>query len=77
MTAATPSPGADGRRGRESPGIENPNVPPNFSTYVRVDTASRAAPLGWMRSPAADGSSSPNSFASTSSFSSVAPGAIA
>src|SRR5207247_11212088 len=28
------------------PGIAKPNVPPNLSTYVRVETASRAGALG-------------------------------
>src|SRR5215468_4241629 len=59
-----------------TPGTENPKVPPNFVTYVRVETASFAGPLGWIRRPAADGSPRPNSLASTSRRASVWPGAI-
>ena len=59
-----------------TPGTENPNVPPNLVTYVRVETASRAALLGWIRRPAAEGSPRPNSVARRSRRSSVWPGAI-
>src|SRR5207237_4748912 len=58
----------------DSPGMKKPNVPPNFSTNVRVETTSCAGPVGWTRIPAADGSWSPNRVFRTSRFSSVWPG---
>ena len=58
-----------------TPGIENPNVPPNFSTYVRLETRSRAGPAGWIRTPAADGSPIPKYVGRTSVASRVCPAA--